>query len=211
MSAKPEERILDVASTISVDASGGGAAALAPPGVPEAAQLGRLARLLSADQALLLSVRRFHSPWRTAVARTLTHMGDGASWTVAGIACLATFTSRGTHLGLRLGAATGIATLLSQGLKRSLSRPRPDVGISGFEALAANPDRFSFPSGHTAAAFGVAVAFADEPYGLGPLALLLAVGIGLSRVYLGAHYPLDVAAGSVLGLVGGLASRLLVS
>jgi undecaprenyl-diphosphatase len=128
-----------------------------------------------------------------------------------GLACLATFTERGKHLGLRLGAATLAATLMSQALKRGLTRPRPDASIAGFEALAANPDRFSFPSGHTAAAFGVAVAFAGEPHGLGPAALLLAVGIALSRVYLGAHYPLDVAAGATLGVFAGLASRLLVA
>jgi undecaprenyl-diphosphatase len=41
--------------------------------------------------------------------------------------------------------------------------------------------------------------------------LLVAVGIGLSRVYLGGHYPLDVGAGALLGVLGGLAARLLVS
>lgn len=171
---------------------------------------GRLARLLSFDEALLLAFRRHHRPWRTTVAHTLTRLGDGTSWAVAGLACLATYTTQGAHLGLRLGAATGIATALSQALKRSLTRARPDVSIIGFEALAQNPDRFSFPSGHTAAAFGVAVAFTGEPYGIGPLSLLLAVGIGLSRVYLGAHYPLDVAAGALLGVCAGIASRLLV-
>ncbi len=172
---------------------------------------GRFQRILSFDEALLLGIRRFHSPVRTAVAHALTRLGDGKSWTLAGVACLATLTPRGVHLGLRLAAATGVATLLSQALKRSLARARPDVSIAGFEALAANPDRFSFPSGHTAAAFGVAVAFAGEPWRLGPLALLLAVGIGLSRVYLGAHYPLDVGVGAVLGAFAGIAARLLVA
>jgi undecaprenyl-diphosphatase len=137
-------------------------------------------------------------------------MGDARSWTVAGVACLATFTARGVHLGLRLGVATGLATILSQALKRGLTRARPDSAIAGFEALAVNPDSFSFPSGHTAAAFGVAVAFAGEPFALGPAALLFAVGVGLSRVYLGAHYPLDVVAGAALGVLAGAASRLLV-
>jgi undecaprenyl-diphosphatase len=185
--------------------------AIDPSGEAVVVRVGRFQRILSLDEALLLAFRRFHAPWRTAIARTFTHMGDAKSWTIAGLACLATFTPRGIHLGLRLGAATGIATLLSQALKRSLGRARPDTAIAGFEALATNPDRFSFPSGHTAAAFGVAVAFAGEPRGLGPAALLFATGVALSRVYLGAHYPLDVAAGGALGVLAGLAARLLVS
>lgn len=172
---------------------------------------GHFRRILSFDEALLLGFRRFHSPVRTTVARLLTRAGDASSWAAVGLALLASRTTLGTHLGLRLGVATLGATLASQTLKRSLSRARPDVSIPGFEPLAANPDRFSFPSGHTAAAFSVAVAFAGEPGSVGPLALLLATGIGLSRVYLGAHYPLDVAAGGVLGVFAGLAARLLVS
>jgi undecaprenyl-diphosphatase len=174
-------------------------------------EVGRLRRILSADEALLLSIQRFRRPWRTFIARALTAAGDARSWTVAGLACLATRTSLGSHLGLRLAAAASLATFASQALKRSLTRARPDSSISGFEALARNPDRFSFPSGHAAAAFAVAVAFAGEPFALGPLSLLLAVGIGLSRVYLGAHYPLDVGAGALLGVLGGLAARLIVS
>jgi undecaprenyl-diphosphatase len=172
---------------------------------------GRFRRILSIDAALLLGFRRFQSPIRTAIARVLTRAGDATTWTAVGLGCLASGSTFGVHLGLRLATATTGATILSQALKRSLGRARPDVSIAGFEPLAANPDRFSFPSGHTAAAFGVAVAFAGEPRGLGPLALLLATGIGLSRVYLGAHYPLDVAAGGILGVIAGLAARLLVS
>lgn len=188
-------------ATIAVDAASG----------TVVVRQGRFRRILSFDEALLVGFRRFHSPVRTAVARALTRAGDGSTWTVAGLGLLAARTPLGTHLGLRLAAATLGATLLSQALKRSLGRARPNASIAGFEPLAENPDRFSFPSGHTAAAFSVAVAFAGEPAGLGPLALLLATGVGLSRVYLGAHYPLDVVAGGVLGVFAGLAARLLVS
>jgi undecaprenyl-diphosphatase len=188
-----------------------GAIAIDPEGHAVVVREGRLHRILTFDEQLLVSVQRFRNPWRTAVARTLTRIGDGKSWTALGFACLATFSERGRHVGLRIGAGAVLATLLSQALKRSLTRARPDSAIAGFEALAQNPDRFSFPSGHTSAAFGVAVALAGEPQGIGPASLLLAVGIGLSRVYLGAHYPLDVGAGALLGVFAGLAARLLVA
>ena len=170
-----------------------------------------LARLLRWDEAILLKARRLHSPRRTALARALTRAGDGSSWTLYALLLLATFDPTAVAATLRLATAAGIATLLSQILKRSLGRARPDRAIVGFEALSGNPDRFSFPSGHTAAAFAVAVAFAGAPFGLGAALFLFALGIAVSRVYLGAHYPLDVAAGAVLGLFAGLASRLLVS
>jgi undecaprenyl-diphosphatase len=101
-----------------------------------------------------------------------------------------------------------LATLVSQVLKRACCRKRPS--FSGFEALIEDPDAFSFPSGHSAAAFAVAVALAGQGMGLGPLTLGLACAIAFSRVYLGAHYPLDVAAGAAIGCACGGMARFLV-
>jgi undecaprenyl-diphosphatase len=175
------------------------------------ARIGRLARILALDERLLVGATRWQGPWRTRLARLLTRAGDAGSWTAACTAFLAAGVVWGgpfLDIGLRLTASTLLATALSQSLKRTLDRPRPDSRIPGFEALAENPDRFSFPSGHTTAAVAVAVALVGVPFGLAPAAGALAAGIGLSRVYLGAHYPLDVAAGAVVGCVAGGLARL---
>jgi undecaprenyl-diphosphatase len=113
------------------------------------------------------------------------------------------------HLaGLLAGAAGGTA-LAAQLIKRLLKRRRPTAGIAGFSALVQNPDAFSFPSGHTAATVALAVGWAGQGTWLGTLAAGFAALVGVSRVYLGAHYPLDVMAGALLGFVGGGAARLI--
>ena len=196
---------------MALTASVGSNASPAIPAAPDVAErVGRLAALLAIDERLLVAARRLHGPWRTRLARALTRAGNSSSWTLVVLVLLAGGQPF-TGLAVRLAAATLLGTLLSQALKRSLHRPRPTSAIFGFEALAENPDRFSFPSGHTTAAFAAAVALAGAPFGLGPAALVLALGIGLSRIYLGAHYPLDVAVGAALGGIAGGLARLLLA
>lgn len=179
-------------------------------GTAAALRFARLAGLLAYDELLLVAMRRWQGPWRTRVARFFTAAGDGRTWTFVGLGLIATRRRDGGHIGLRLGAGATLGALAAQVLKRTLNRKRPARAIAGFEALAEDPDAFSFPSGHTAAAVGVAVALAGEPWCAGPLALFLATGIALSRVYLGAHYPLDVLVGGVLGAAAGATARAVV-
>ncbi len=62
---------------------------------------------------------------------------------------------------------------------------------------------YSFPSGHTAAAFSVAAIFAlNFPAVMYNLAGLAAL-VGVSRMYMGQHYPTDVAIGALLGAGSG--------
>jgi undecaprenyl-diphosphatase len=84
-------------------------------------------------------------------------------------------------------------------LKNLIRRPRPADAVESLSAFIRPSDRFSFPSGHTAAAFVFAVSVAAFFPAWAPLAFALAIAIGLSRVLLGVHFPSDILAGSVLG------------
>ncbi|WP_448553890.1 phosphatase PAP2 family protein [Thalassotalea montiporae] len=86
-------------------------------------------------------------------------------------------------------------------LKNILKRRRPPDIVPNFSCLVQPSDKFSFPSGHTMAAFLLAGLVVSE---LGLIALPIyfwASAVGASRVILGVHFPSDILAGATLGSV----------
>lgn len=95
----------------------------------------------------------------------------------------------------------GVAAAVVQGVKHLAKRVRPDVQVS--RPIRA-PDRWAFPSGHSAQAFNVlGWAWWMQPW-VGFLWLPWAVCVALSRLVFGLHYPSDVLVGALIGSVASL-------
>jgi undecaprenyl-diphosphatase len=96
-------------------------------------------------------------------------------------------------------------------LKQLVERQRPGRTEAGAVLRDVPSAGLSYPSGHAIVAFGLAVLLAPYLGRRGQVVVfLLAVGVGLARIYLGAHNPLDVVGGAGAGLVLGALLTLLV-
>lgn len=85
-------------------------------------------------------------------------------------------------------------------LKKILSRERPYKIIEHLNTFGIDMKDYSFPSGHTTASFSIATTIALNIPRLSVYVFIIAMIISISRIYLGVHYPTDVAAGIFLGL-----------
>ena len=85
-------------------------------------------------------------------------------------------------------------------IKNTTKRMRPFAALAGVKNRIRPPDRYSFPSGHTAGAFVIAVLGTNFFPLFGVVAFPWAMLVGMSRIYLGVHYPLDVLIGCFVGV-----------
>ena len=156
----------------------------------------------AADRRLFRWLGRRHHPGLDRTMPALSRAADhGVLW--LGIAALLAASERRD---LRQAAARAtmslmIASVTVNGVAKLLvGRVRPSLeGIATERRVRRLPVTTSFPSGHAASAAAFAVGAAREAPGtLAPLGIL-AAGVGLSRVWTGAHYPADVLVGAALG------------
>ena len=144
-----------------------------------------------------------HTPLSDRYITTLSDLGEGLGWVVAGIG----LAWLGGAKGRRAGIATSIASLGTTYVVQRLVKPvfrrrRPwvekDVLVVGLRTTDA-----SFPSGHSASSFAAATALASFYPAVAPLVFALATSVALSRVHLGHHFPSDVTAGALAGVASG--------
>jgi membrane-associated phospholipid phosphatase len=156
------------------------------------------------DLALYRRVRSLaHAPGTVRWVRRYSRLGEhGALWLALGVSG-AGLDGRRRGRWLRATGCVGAAYLLSSSIKLAIGRRRPV--IEDLPHLMATPTGLSFPSSHSTSSFAAAQAFGR----LLPRAPLLgaAAAMAFSRLYLGVHYPSDVAAGAALGTAIGSLGR----
>lgn len=140
-----------------------------------------------------------------------THLGyKGILFIAVGLTLLFFKKHRKTGLALLLALLIGfvVGNLF---LKNSVCRARPYEINDGIKLLVARLNDYSFPSGHTLAAFEFATVITGFHRRAGFFAILFASVMAFSRLYLYVHFPTDVIAGAILGISVGAFSIFVVN
>jgi undecaprenyl-diphosphatase len=143
---------------------------------------------------------RKHRAWFTHIGRWISRTGDGPLY-----ALFATYLYWTGLPADRLFLIAALAAFLVERplyfvLKRGFKRNRPEDALFGFRSFIIPSDKFSFPSGHTSAAFLMATLLAYFHPALVLPAYLWATSVGMSRIFLGVHFPTDILVGTAMGM-----------
>lgn len=159
--------------------------------------------LQTLDGAVLLWIQEFaRTPLLDPLVKCYTQLGNaGLLWIVLSLAMLCHKSTRKAGAMSLLAMAFGLLCT-NVALKHLVARERPWLNVAGLKHLVDERDPLSFPSGHTCAAFACAgVWWRTMPRRwMAAAGLAMAVCMGLSRLYVGVHYPSDVLAGALVGL-----------
>ena len=169
------------------------------------------------DEFLLIFIQKFlRNGYLTPFMVFITHTGDYGLLFIAVTAVLMLI-PRTRRLGHVIGCSLGIEFIINNViLKNLVARTRPYIVIEELEILIGEQPDYSFPSGHSGVAFAFAAAMLfsyihgiegfskNRSFQIATLLVLLYASIlAFSRLYVGVHYPSDVFAGMLLGLITG--------
>lgn len=149
--------------------------------------------------------RWFHNIVTDSVFPVITYLGEaGAVWLLLAAVFLLQKSTR--RRGILMFCAIAAGFLAGEVLlKNIVCRERPFQMFPNYTTLLISPPSgFSFPSGHTCASFAAATVLCRESRKWGVPALVLALLIGFSRIFLFVHWTTDVLAGMALGIFFGL-------
>ncbi|MGQ8364597.1 phosphatase PAP2 family protein [Glaciecola sp. 1036] len=167
-------------------------------------------RLAHLDQQLFQWIaKQTTNQYQTSVMRlfkTVSKTGDGHLYFVLAAILYYLDTEHGTVFFYTALLAYSLEVPIYLILKHCFKRRRPCDLFTNFSSVIVPSDKFSLPSGHTAAAFLMATVIAHFYPALGLVAYVWASLVGLSRIVLRVHFPLDVLIGMALGVTFALTS-----
>lgn len=151
---------------------------------------------------VLYALESIRTPWLDTVMAAITHLGEETVFMVAALFVFWCVSKRHGYYLLAIGFA---GTVLNQFLKLLFRIPRPWVLDSNFtivESARAQATGYSFPSGHSQNAIGTfgGIARFTRRKWVRAAAIVVAVLVPLSRMYLGVHTPLDVCVAAVIAV-----------
>ncbi len=168
------------------------------------AMLRRMGRLQRLDTRLFLAVNNLpHPVWANVLADGITLITTGGWIWLLGLALARILGVSGSRRVFRLAAPSviGATSAVEWPIKALFRRRRPFIDVVRALVIGRRPDGWSFPSGHTAAAFSGAWVLSTVWPKKAPFFFGLASLVGFSRIYVGAHYPGDVFSGATLGML----------
>lgn len=147
---------------------------------------------------------RIHCSWLDQFMKGITYLGDIPFAIAMPVVLFLTGKEAYQRIGLQLAINLIFSQAIVQGIKRLVNRPRPHRNLENVNMLMMPPCQYSFPSGHTCAAFILALSLMALNPLIKLLSLSLATLVGISRIYLGVHYPTDVIIGFLIALATGM-------
>jgi len=167
--------------------------------------------LIYLDRTIFYAINSLPHPWfADVVAMALSGISrSGLLWLIVGVVLIVREEIRDKLFFFRLVSTIIVALFVSEWvLKPFIGRLRP-VFEYGTIIVTGIMGQYSFPSTHATIAFAAARILSDKEQKIAAGVYVLAFCVGLSRIYLGHHYPIDVLGGSVLGLCIGESILLL--
>lgn len=148
--------------------------------------------------------RQFERKRLNAFFRQITNLG-GAWYTIAVTLFIVVFAEIPVKMwGVQSAAALTSSHIVVSIIKKLYPRSRPYLALQDTRVPANPLSDHSFPSGHTTAIFSIITPFIFHMPILGIILYPVGLSVGLSRVFLGLHYPSDVLAGSIVGTIFGM-------
>lgn len=130
----------------------------------------------------------------------ITDLGGAIFTSIFSLAIIIFGNSSTRFMGVESITAMGLTQSIVQILKRGFGRERPYNMIENINTFKIELKDYSFPSGHTAASFCLAATLSFNMPSISIILYILAMIIGISRIYLAVHYPSDVIVGMVIGV-----------